>query len=110
MQNQYYLNFYSKAIIPAKPHCLDFLSDQVGNLPHSSYWLIAIEGKPKSNMNEAYIWKVTIYPTDKDGNYTANAPCYSSNYYDCLDNALENSRQLEREIKNPPVTSQTKIS
>ncbi|WP_053361988.1 hypothetical protein [Bacillus sp. FJAT-27251] len=98
MQNQYYLDFYSTALVPAMPYDSKFLPGPVTKRPASSHWLIALEGMPLPEGN-LYTWKVSVFAANSDGTFNANKACFSSESFPRLDEAYKMAGLMKNEMR-----------
>ncbi|MBM4764323.1 hypothetical protein [Bacillus sp. B15-48] len=101
MQNENYLDFYDKTLIPTSAQSLPGFFEKTHDLPAPAYWLIALEGR-SGTKSSVYVWRVSIFAVDNEGCYDANLAYYSTEYFDNIDEALEKCRQLENEMENTP--------
>jgi hypothetical protein len=102
LQNEFYREFYDKALIPAGT--LDrksFSGDQQDLEEHlvSTHMLVGLQGTPNGNSSHLQ-WHVTIFKADSQGHYDASDPIYSSDLYDKFDAAVEASRIIENEVRH----------
>jgi hypothetical protein len=111
LQNEYYRDFYGKALIQAgnsdKKNYLDIHPD----LLHT-HLLIGLQGHQVDD-KEYYHWNVIIYKSDSAGFYDAGTPIFSSDSFDRFDDAVEAARNIEIEVRNDQlhtVMLQEKIS
>ncbi|MBS4189008.1 hypothetical protein KHA94_02105 [Bacillus sp. FJAT-49705] len=101
-----YKDFYQKALVPIGTNdfkCLNDL-DEVDKLKHS-HWLIALEGEIRNLDKEYYTWKITIYPSDSNGNFSWNTLYYSSPIFDSFHLAYEHAKNLEKYSVNDKLFS-----
>jgi hypothetical protein len=94
LQNQ---DFYSIALVPAKPFEGEFLPTSIAQRPASSHWLIALEGSPLPE-GSLYTWKISVYAANRDGSYNANDAIFSSGSFRGIHEAYESARQMKHEM------------
>lgn len=102
MQNEFYREFYDKALIPAGiVDRKSFFGDNPDLEDHlvSTHLLVGIQGKQIEN-SSCFEWHVIIFKSDSLGNYDANAPIYSSDLYNRFDVAVEAAKIIENEVRH----------
>jgi len=103
LQTSFYRDFYQKSLVPAE------LSDQesfLGIQPDlfTTHLMIGLQGHQEEGKN-FYQWNVIIYQSDSSGIYDARKPVYVSEKLDRFDDALDEARKLEKEIRNEELHS-----
>lgn len=112
MQNENYRDFYGRALIPAGSCNSKLFIEQFSGQAQPSHWFIALEGQAMAE-SPKFEWKVSVFPSDSAGIYDANAPCYTSIFFDNIHKAIETARHIESELLNDSssaATPQEKIS
>ncbi|MEH7493418.1 hypothetical protein [Neobacillus niacini] len=91
MKTPNYHDFYQKALIPIGFNDLlslkEFESYEVDS--PSTHWLIAVEGEQLPQSKIYFLWKVSIYPADRDGDFNWKKPFYCSPTMESMDRAHE---------------------
>lgn len=111
MQNEYYRDFYEKALIQAGQSDKKAFLDNHPDLLQT-HLLLGLQGAPADGSNY-YHWNVIIYKSDAFGIYEACTPVYTSSFYDRFDDAVDAARNIEKKIRNDQLHServQEKIS
>lgn len=111
MQNEYYRDFYQKALIQAGQSDKKAFLDEHPDLLHT-HLLIGLQGTPAEG-SEYYHWNVTIYKSDAFGFYDGCTPVYSSALFDRFDDAVDAAGNIEMKIRHDQlhaVRLQEKIS
>jgi hypothetical protein len=111
LQNEYYRDFYEKALIPAGTSDKKTFLDIQPDFLHT-HMMIGLQGL-QTDGKDYYNWHVIIYKSDSNGIYDVCTPIYSSTTYDKFNDAVEAARKIEKEIRNDQlhtVCLQEKIS
>jgi hypothetical protein len=91
MKTPNYHDFYQKALIPIGFNDLralkEFESYEIDS--NSTHWLIAVEGEQLPQPNIYFLWKVSIYPSNVEGDFNWKKPFYCSPIMQSMDSAHE---------------------
>jgi hypothetical protein len=89
MKTPNYHDFYQKTLIPIGFNDLlvlnEFESYDIDS--PSTHWLIAVEGEQLSQPKIYYHWKVSIYPSNCEGDFNWKKPFYCTPNMVSMDNA-----------------------
>lgn len=89
MKTPNYHDFYQKALIPIGFNDLlalkEFKSYEFDS--PSTHWLIAVEGEQLSQPTIYYHWKVSVYPSNCDGDINWKKPFYCSPIMESMESA-----------------------
>ncbi|WHY02197.1 hypothetical protein [Neobacillus sp. DY30] len=115
MKTPNYHDFYQKALIPIGYNDLLALKEY-GTYDcdsPSTHWLIAVEGEQLPQSNIYFHWKVSIYPSNVEGDFNWKRPFYCSPIMVSIDSAHELACSLVTSGKLDQLTAislQEKIS
>lgn len=91
MKTPNYHDFYQKALIPIG--CNDLLTlkelESYDFVSPSTHWLIAVEGEQLPQPKIYFNWKVSIYPSNHEGDFNWKKPFYCSPIMESIDHAHE---------------------
>jgi hypothetical protein len=91
MKTPNYHDFYQKALIPIGFNDLralkEFESYEIDS--NFTHWLIAVEGEQLPQPNIYFLWKVSIYPSNVEGDFNWKKPFYCSPIMQSMDSAHE---------------------
>ncbi|MEH7177375.1 hypothetical protein [Neobacillus vireti] len=89
MKTPNYHDFYQKALIPIGFNDLLALNEiksfEVG--APATHWLIAVEGVQLSQAKIYFQWKVSVYPSNCNGDFNWKKPFYCSPIMESMDSA-----------------------
>lgn len=91
MKTPNYHDFYQKALIPIGFNDIRVLKD-IESYDFDStltHWLIAVEGEQLPQSKIYFFWKVSIYPSNVDGDFNWRKPFYCSPMMESIDSAHE---------------------
>jgi hypothetical protein len=91
MKTPNYHDFYQKALIPIGFNDLLAMKQfETFNVDTpSTHWLIAVEGEQLPQSKIYFHWKVSIFPSNCDGDFNWKKPFYCSPIMECMDSAHE---------------------
>jgi hypothetical protein len=115
MKTPNYHDFYQKALVSIGYNDLLALKEFESydcNSP-STHWLIAVEGEQLPQPNIYFHWKVSIYPSNAEGDFNWKKPFYCSPIMESMDSAHELACSLVTSSKQDQLSTlslQEKIS
>ncbi|MFP7295929.1 hypothetical protein [Neobacillus niacini] len=114
MKTPNYHDFYQKALIPIGCNDLVALKEYESyDFDAPSHWLIAVEGEQLPLSRIYFHWKVSIYPSNVDGDFNWKKPFYCSPIMESMDHAHELACTLTATSKRDQLSTfnlQEKIS
>lgn len=60
----------------------------------SVHWLVALDGHPRNETGDFYIWNVLVYLADIHGNFELSQPHYCTESYSCFEQACNTAKDL----------------
>jgi hypothetical protein len=91
MKTPNYHDFYQKALVPIGFNDIRTLKEfeTYDNATPFTHWLIAVEGEMLTQPNIYFLWKVSIYPANAEGDFNWKKPFYCSPIMESMDSAHE---------------------
>jgi hypothetical protein len=91
MKTPNYHDFYQKALVPIGFNDIRTLKEfeTYDNDSPFTHWLIAVEGEMLTQPNIYFLWKVSIYPSNSEGDFNWKKPFYCSPIMESMDSAHE---------------------
>jgi hypothetical protein len=102
-----YHDFYQVALVPIGSNDQKSLRETDAYYPgsKSTHWLIAVEGVQLPQAKIYYHWKVSIYPSDVEGDFNWRKPYYCSANMEVMEHALKLASSLTSSSKVDELSS-----